>query len=69
MIPVYHWRFGNAILGGINVRFENKVTGTIIEAYAEMAEYYSKNISWREIEDKKKGGYVIENIKCIDERI
>jgi len=51
------------------VRFENKVTGTIIEAYAEMAEYYSKNISWREIEDKKKGGYVIENIKCIDERI
>ena len=35
------------------MRFENKVTGTVIEAYAEMAAYYSKNISWREIEDTK----------------
>ena len=30
--------------------FQNKVTGTIIEVYAEMAQYYERNINWRKLE-------------------
>ncbi|WP_269902682.1 hypothetical protein [Crassaminicella thermophila] len=35
------------------IKFRNVVTGTVIEAYAEMAEYYKQNPCWK-IEEEEK---------------